>query len=502
MAWVVLLALTKIAMLLLATSKDYGYFRDELYFLDAAKHLALGYVDFPPLVALLGAAVRAVLGISPLGLRLLPAIAGALVIVLAGLMARELGAGAFGQAVAALACLLAPVLLVIDSFFSMNPFDELWWALLAYLAIRLLRQDQPRLWLLCGAVVGLGLLTKESILVWSLALMAGLALTPARRHLRSGWFWLAGGVALLLVAPYLWWQLANGWPTVEFWSAYREDLVRRSALAFVLQQIVGMNPGTVLLSMAGIYFYLVSGSGRPYRAFGWALVVLGVAFALADAKAYFLAPVYPMLFAGGACVLEAASATGLWRWARPAYIGLLVGIGWFLIPITLPVLPPATLAHAYAPAMANPAIHVESSVTSRLPEWLAGRLGWEEMAAAVGSVYAGLPPGQQRLACILAGDYGEAGALNLYGPAYGLPPVISGHNNYFLWGPGDCSGQVIIAVGMAREKLETVFGEVLEARHLTCADCMAGENELRVYVCLRPRLPLRQVWPEFKHYGM
>ena len=502
MAWVVLLALTKMALLLLATSNSYGYFRDELYFLDATKHLGWGYVDFPPLVAFIGAAVRAVLGISPLGLRLLPAIAGALVIVLAGLMAQELGAGRFGQALAALACLLAPMLLAIDSFFSMNPFDQLWWALLAYLTIRLLRQDRPQLWPLCGAVVGLGLLTKGSILAWSLALVAGLALSPARRYLRSRWFWLAGVLALLIVAPYLFWQSANGWPAVAFWNGYRQDLLHRSALDFALQQIVGMNPATAPLSLAGIYFYLISCKGRPHRALGWAFVLLYAGLSMASAKGYFLASAYPMLFAGGACAFEAASAKELWRWARPAYIGFLVAAGLFLIPVTLPILSPATLARAYAPAMAYPAIHVENDQTSLLPEWLAGRLGWQEMVATVGSVYTGLPPDQQRDACILAGNYGEAGALNLYGSAYGLPPVISGHNNYFLWGPGDCTGQVIIAVGMAREKLETVFGTVAEARHLTCAECMAGETDLRVYVCLQPRLPLRQVWPEFKRYGM
>ena len=501
--WVVGFALTKLALLLLAaTYTGYGYFRDELYFLDAAKHLALGYVDFPPLVALTGAAVRATLGISPVALRLLPAAAGALVIILAGLMAQELGAGRFGQAVAALACLLAPMLLAVDSFLSMNAFDQLWWALLAYLIIRLLRRDRPRLWLLCGAVVGLGLLTKESILAWSLTLVAGLALSADRRHLRSRWFWLGSSLALLLLGPYLFWQSANGWPAVEFGKGYAGELVRHSAPGFALQQVMGMNPASVLLSMAGLYYFLISGEGRPYRALGWAFVLLYAGLSLASAKAYFLAPAYPMLFAGGARAVEASSARGVWRWVRPAYVGLLAGLGLFLLPVTLPVLPPQTLARVYAPAMAFPAIHVESGQNSLLPEWLAGRLGWQEMVAEVGSVYADLPPGQQQEACILAGNYGEAGALNLYGPAYSLPPVISGHNNYFLWGPGDCAGQVIIAVGMTRAQLETAFGTVVEARHLTCPACMTGENDLRIYICRQPRLTLPQLWPQFKHYDM
>lgn len=502
LAWAGLLALAKIALLLLASSQSYGYFRDEFYFLDASRHLALGYVDFPPLVALIGAGVRAVLGTSPLALRVLPAIAGALVILLAALMARALGAGAFGQALAALACLVAPMLLAVDSFFSMNPFDQLWWALLAFLAIQLLQQDRPRLWLLCGAVMGLGLLTKESMLALGLGLVAGLALSPARRFLRRGRFGLAVLLALALAAPYLFWQAANGWPTLAFWQGYRSELVHQSLAGFVLQQIMGMNPATLLLSVAGIYFYLVSAAGKPYRALGWSFVILAAGLALAGAKTYFLAPLYPMLFAGGATLLERISANSLARRARPVYAFMLLAVGLFLLPVSLPILPPATLAQAYAPAMAFPAIHVETSQSGLLPEWLAGRLGWEQMVAAVHDVYAALPPDEQQQACVLAGDYGEAGALNFYGAAYGVPPAISGHNNYFLWGPGVCSGQVIIAVGVTPHKLESLFGSVVEARRLTCAECMPGETDVPIDICRQPRRPLREAWPEFKCFGM
>ena len=152
--------------------------------------------------------------------------------------------------------------------------------------------------------------------------------------------------------------------------------------------------------------------------------------------------------------------------------------------------------------MAFPAIHVETSQNGLLPEWLAGRLGWEQMVAAVHDVYSVLPPAEQQQACILAGDYGKAGALNLYGPAYGLPQAISGHNNYFLWGPGSCSGQVIIAVGMPSGQLESLFGSVVGARRLTCAECMAGETDVPIDICRQPRRPLREAWPELKCFGM
>ena len=262
-AWAGLLALAKIALLLLGSSKSYGYFRDES--LPRCRPASgPGIRRFPTIGSFDRGRSAGRIRHVPHGAARAAGDRRWLVILLAALMARALGAGTFGQTLAALACLVAPMLLAVDSFFSMNPFDQLWWALLAFLAVHLLQQDRPHLWVLCGVVMGLGLLTKESMLALGLALVAGLALSPARGLLRRGWFWLAVLLALALAAPNLFWQAANGWPAVALWNGYRSDLVHRSLTAFVLQQIMGMNPCTLLLSVAGIYFYLVSGPGKPY----------------------------------------------------------------------------------------------------------------------------------------------------------------------------------------------------------------------------------------------
>jgi 4-amino-4-deoxy-L-arabinose transferase-like glycosyltransferase len=424
--WVIGLALVKLT-LHIVTSHGYGYFRDEFYYMDAGMHLGLGYVDFPPLAPFLAAAIRVTTGYSLLTLRLLPAVAGAAVVLLTGLMARELGGGPFAQALAALAAVVSPILLAVASFFSMNPFEQLCWALLAYLAIRLLRRGHPRVFLLGGLVAGIGLLTKASVLAFVFALLLGLLLTPARRLLWSRWFWLGVAIAGVLVLPTVIWQCTHGWPTLEFLGHYRRELVNRSPLGFVFQQVFGMNPAAVPLAVAALVFYLVSKDGRPYRALGWAYVALCVVLMATQAKAYALTPTYPMLFAGGAPVLERAWSTGRWRLARPLYIGLLLALGVFFAPVCIPLLPIETLATTYAPAMDQPAIRMEQAQRNALPEWFAGRLGWQEMVAAVSRVYGELPTEERAGVCLLAGTYGEAGALNFYGVAYGLPPAISGH---------------------------------------------------------------------------
>lgn len=247
----ILLALVKLLMHLL-TAENYGYFRDELYYIAASERLDLGYVDFPPFVALATAFVRATLGDSLLALRLLPALAGAAAVVLAGLMARELGGGRFAQGLAALAVLVAPNFLVFGTFISMEAFDQLFQVSAAYVLLLILKRDQPRLWLLFGLFAGLGLLTKVPMLFFGFAVFVALLVTPARRHLLTPWTWLGGVVAFVFLLPYLFWQLTNGWPTLEFWANYGDKVDAASPLEFFVEQVVTMQPLTLPLWLAGL----------------------------------------------------------------------------------------------------------------------------------------------------------------------------------------------------------------------------------------------------------
>src|SRR5215203_923471 len=277
-----LLALVKLLVHLL-TAGNYGYFRDELYYIAASEHLSLGYVDFPPFVALTTALARATLGDSLL------ALAGAAVVVLAGLMARELGGGCFAQGLAALAVLVAPDFLVFGTWLSMDAFDQLWWVLASYVLVLIFKRERPRLWLLFGLVVGLGLLTKVTVLYFGLAVLFALLLTPARGQLRTRWPWLGGVIAFAFLAPYALWNASKGWPTLDFWGEYGSKVAPTSPVGFVVQQVLTMNPGTLPVWCAGLYYYFFFREGKPFRPLGWIYVLLFALFLVTDAKFYFLA---------------------------------------------------------------------------------------------------------------------------------------------------------------------------------------------------------------------
>jgi hypothetical protein len=499
-AVIVLLALLKLSIHLL-TAANYGYFRDELYYVDAGKRLALGYVDFPPFVALVAALTHRLLGDSLLALHLFPALAGAAVVALSGLMARELGGGRFAQALAALCALVAPDFLVFGTWLSMDAFDQLWWVLASYVLLLVLRRDRPRLWLLFGLVAGVGLLTKLTILFFGLAVLVALLLTSARRNLLGAWPWIGGAVALVFLLPYVWWNASHGWPTLEFWANYGEKVPESSPAGFLLQQVLTMNPGTLPIWLAGLYYYLFSAEGKPSRPLGWIYVVLLAVFVALNAKFYFLVPAYPALFAAGAVVIERFFRRRRWEWPKRAYACALLLSGLVIAPLTVvPVLPVETLAGITGAMGGDVGVKQENRQVGRLPQNFADRFGWQSMVATVAGVYQGLPPAQSSTACVLAGNYGEAGAIDFFGPKYGLPKAISGHNSYYLWGPRGCGGETVVSVGVPRQRLEGVFGRIERAGTVRCRYCMPDENDLPVYVSRDPKEPFENAWPRFKHY--
>src|SRR5918998_264037 len=286
------------------TAGNYGFYRDELYFLSAGERLDLGYVDFPPLVAIVTAVARGLFGESPAALHFFPALASAAVVVLTALMARELGGGRFAQVLAALATLIAPNILVFGTWMSMDAFDQLFWALATYVLLMILKQDQPRLWLYFGLVAGLGLLAKVTMLFFGFAVFVALLLTPARRHLLTRWPWLGGAVALVFLLPYVYWQGQHGGAPPAVWGEPRGKVAPDSIATFLFEQVATMHPATLLIWPAGLYYYLLSKGGKPYQALGWSYLILFAVFAIQNAKFYFLAPTYPILFAAGALVIE------------------------------------------------------------------------------------------------------------------------------------------------------------------------------------------------------
>jgi len=495
----VLLALALLKFLIhLLTSQQYGYIRDEFYYIAASKRLAFGYVDFPPFIALLTRLVRETLGESLLALHLFPALAGAALVFLTGWMARQLGANRFGQVLAALATLVAPEFLGAYSLLSMEPFDRLFWVLAICVLILIFKNDNPKAWLWFGLIVGIGLTNKVSLLYFSLAVVIGLALTPQRKYFRSIWLYLGGAIAIAFLLPYVIWNAANDWPTLQFFAAYGSKVYQASPLEFIAQQILIMHPFTLPLWIMGLV-YLFSKRGETYRPLGWCYLILMLIFMVQHTKYYFLSPMYPFLFAAGAVLFGQIVEARQRSWLKPAYVGLLIVGGILTAPAAIAVLP--FQAHvAYLEGGSGARVRGEKSDTSILPQFFADRFGWEEMAATVADVYHSLPPEDQANACIFAQNYGEAGALEFYGPRYGLPPVISGNNNYYLWGPGHCTGETLIILGGDLADAQAVFSDVQQAGQTHCDYCMSYENNLPVYFAQGLKIPLEQLWSSVKKF--
>ena len=495
------LAVLKLVIHLL-TSSNYGYFRDEFYYIAASQHLSFGYVDFPPFIALLTAFIRLALGHSLLALHFFPALAGAGVVFLTGLMARQLGADPFGQVLAALAALIAPQYLGANALLTMDSFDMLAWAAALVVLILILKYDRPKLWLVFGLVLGIGLTIKVTPLYFGLALVIGLALTPHRKYFHSPYLYLGGLIALAFLLPYMIWNGANGWPTLEFWHNYGSKVFQASAWVFLFQQVIIMQPVSLPLWLSGLVF-LFTRNGKKYRLFGWMYLCLMLIFMLQNAKNYFLAPFYPVLFASGTLAMRQFASSRGWQWLgwlRANYIPFLVIGGIISAPMAIPVLP--LNAHlAYMRLMGGLSQKTERFDSGLLPQNFADRFGWEELAVTLSGIYRSLPAEDRAKACILTSNYGEAGSLQFYSTEYDLPPVISGHNNYFLWGPGGCTGQVIIYLGRTGvDDLKLVFAGVQQVAATHCQYCVSYENDLPIYLCRGIKAPIEQAWPKTKSF--
>ena len=390
----------------------------------------------------------------------------------------------------------------MGTFLSMDAFDQLFWVSATYVLLLILKRDRLRLWLLFGLIVGLGLLTKVTMLFFGFAVFFALLLTPARRHLRTPWPWLGGAIGFAFLLPYAFWQIEHGWPTLEFWGNYGGKVDPASPVEFLVEQIVTMHPLTLPIWLAGLYYYLFSSAGQPYRPLGWLYVVLFVLFVVQNAKFYFLAPAYPMLFAAGALTIEWFVRRRRWGWLKPAYVVILLIGGTVAAPlVAVPALPVQTLAKITGAAGGDAGVEVETREVGQLPQQFADRFGWETMVATVAGVYRDLPSEEQAESCIYTGNYGEAGAIDFFGPRYDLPKAISGHNNYYIWGPRDCTGRVIISVGVPLDRLEGMFEDIEQADTIDCEYCMPDEDNLPIYVVRSPKASLQEIWPQVKHYN-
>jgi len=486
-------------LLQVLTNWRYGYFRDELYFLACGDHLAWGYVDFAPLVALLARASRAALGDSLHAIRLLPALALGAEIVLTGLITRELGGKRFAVFLACVSVLMAPVILNNATRLSMNPFEPLFWMGCVYSLLWAINSDQPRMLMWCGVMLGLGLENKHSTAFFFVGLLAGLLATSARRLILTRWFWIAAGVALLIFLPNLLWQVQHHFPTLEALRNVKatHKNVELPPLEFFRQQIMMLNRASVFVWIAGLGFLLFGSRTKRWRALGITyLVFLAIMMAL-KGKDYYLAPIYPVLFAAGGVFWETLTEAraGL-RWVRVGLPAVVIAIGVIAVPLVVPVLPVEKVV-AYMEALGTKMSRTEVQDQGRLPQHFGDEFGWPEMVTEVTKVYNALPAEQRAKTGILAGTYGDAGAIDFFGPRLGLPKAISGHQNYYLWGPREYTGVSLIFLHYDLEDVQRWCQSVQIGPKLDPYYGM-GEEHYTILVCKGLKKPLEEVWPRFK----
>ncbi len=480
----------------------YGYFRDELYYLACSERLDIGYVDQPPLSIFILAVNRFLLGDSIVALRFLPAFTGAVTIFVTGLIVRELGGKRTAITIASLAGILSLIRLAMDSFYSMNTFDHLIWALAIYAFVRLIRTENPRYWYTIGLAIGLGLLNKISLVWLGFGIVAALVFSPLRFWLKRPQPYIAAFLALLLFLPYIVWNITHDFAHLEFIrNATRFKYASQNPITFLGGQFLTNNPVLVVIWIAGLIGSFTTKSIRPFRPL--AVVFLGVTAILVaniHSKAEYLSPAFVILFAAGGVVWEQLFTRPRWSRFKVVVLAAIVIIGLVPVPITLPFLPVETYVR-YAATVGFGQYTSEGKAMAELPQFYADRFGWEQKAEDVARVYHALSPEEQSRAMIFADNYGRCAAIDFFGAKYGLPKAIGRHNNYWIWGPRGSSGELVIVLGGNLEDKLEVFENVEIVGVSKCTYCMPYENNLRIYVCRNFKGDLREFWPRLKSYN-
>lgn len=499
----------------LAFAHRFGYYRDELYFIDCAKHLAWGYVDQPPLAPLV-TWLTGPLGYPVWGLRFFPSVLAGVTVLLGCAITREFGGRPFAQLLAGLTIVFDPGLIGIAYGLSTEFLSPAAWTALIYLTIRLVKTDDRRLYVPIAVVMTIALYAKYSIAACAIALAIGMLVTGHAKLLRTPWLACATGLTILLVLPNAIWQIAHGFPMIE---VLHNDQLNRHALANGMSdespdrwtnalymfglQFAYQNPLFAPVWVWGlIWLWRDARNGvRPFRYITVAYLILLGMLILTIGRGYYIQGCYPALFAAGAVAIERALGAGRRAFKTAIAVGV-VAAGLPMFPLSLPVLSlPAYMAYERAIGLSRPA--PPDGTYHLINPMFADQLGWKTMSAMVGGVYWSLPPAQRKITAVFADRYAYAGALDYYGPRYGLPTVISPNNSYYLWGTRGYSGRSVIAVGATDYHLLVQwFGSVRQVAVYRNTYRWMLEGPLPIYLCTRPRVPLAVMWPAFKYYGL
>jgi hypothetical protein len=513
LALIWLIALAKLLFHIYFNNR-YGYFRDEFDYIACGDHLAWGYVDQPPLIPFLIHICRALLGDSLRSIRFIPALASSLLVVQTAILAREFGGRRFTLLLSAITVVIAPQYLSNGGLLGTNSLEPNLWMGCAYFAILAIKRDNPHYWLWFGVIAGIGLQEKYSIALFGFGIVIGLLLTPYRRVFLTPWIWLGGLAAFLIFLPNLLWNIHYRWPFFELIHNIRvegRDVVLPFPQYF-FQQTLLIDPITAPIWLTGLFALLFSTRLKPYRMLGWCYLVCFTVFFVLHGKNYYLAPVYPMLLAAGAVVIDSAidgkqnappeTARPRRGWLKAAIAIILLASGTHLLPITVPVLSPDKfLAYAKILPFKLPVME-HHHARAALPQWYADQFGWEEIVAETAVAWNRLTPEERTdEACgIFAQDYGQAGAIDFLGHSYGLPRSLSGHQTWFLWGPHGYSGNCMIVLDDSRENLERLWDKV-DYVGASADNPYALEKQIDVYICRGAKFgTLAQLWPDLKRW--
>ena len=491
--------------LLVNRFSPYGFQRDEFLYMAMGRHLRLWRMDFPPFIAMLSQAERLLLGDSVVAIRVAPALAAALLVFMAGLIARELGGGRFAQIFAAAAVATSPLFLRTGDLFQPVVLDQLWWTLALFALAKLgasapsddTLSASPRWWIVLGVACGLGLLTKFSLLFFGAALVVAILIAPQRRVILTPWPWLAAVIAFVIGSPSIVGQVVLGYPVVSQMKTLQgSQLAHVSAWSFVAGQFyLG---AAVLLAFAGALYLVLAARMRAFRAVGWTCISAFMLLLVLHGKSYYIGPIYPTLFAAGAVAFERWTERGAIRMAtlvRALAVVVLVAYAALGAPLELPIFSKETTAAFASRSKMSGATRTNMGVPLKLPQDYADMLGWPELAAAVAHAYDSLPPEKRAQVVLGADNYGEAGALEYYGPRLGLPRVVSSAGSYWFFGPGEKPGTVLVSLGVKKEDLERWYRTVTPAGRVINAWGVPEESDVPVYVAEHPRTTLQAIWP-------
>jgi len=510
------IALAKLALHCYFNNR-YDYFRDEFDYMACGNHPAWGYVDQPPLIPFLIHVWRAIGGDSLRSIRFIPALASSLLVVQTAVLAREFGGRRFALLLSAITIVVAPQYLSNGSLLGTNCLEPNLWMGCAYFAVLALKRNDPRYWLWFGVVAGIGLEEKYSIAVFGFGMVLGLLLNAQRRVFLNPWIWVGGLAAFLVFLPNLLWNIHYHWPFVELMRNIRaegRDVVLPLPQYF-FQQTLLVHPFTAPIWISGLIAFFISPRLKTYRTLGWCYLICFAVFFLLHGKNYYLAPIYPMLLATGAVVIEAAiegrkidvpgteslkASRNRRAWLKPAIVIVLLAAGAQLAPVVVPLLSPDKFIAYMKYLPLKVPVMEHSHARAVLPQWYSDQFGWEEIVGETAKAYNQLSPAEKPGCGIFAQDYGQAGAIDFYGPRSGLPPALSGHQTYWIWGPRGYSGNCLIVLDDTRERLEELF-ESVEFVGTSADSPYALEQRIPVFICKGAKFgTLEKVWPKLKKW--